>query len=151
MKLNAFFLALLLPLAVQASDHYTPYTNARFRFSVEIPTTLFVPQLESDNGDGRVFLSKNGQAEIRVYGGWLMEPEIPCSASEVFDKETVRVTYTHSKGKLSVVSGYIGTKIFYVKTIRTTDRCLNLVITYPSQDRGTFDGIIKHVTRSFDG
>lgn len=144
-------LASLLTITAHAADSYTPYENGRFGFRVDVPTNLFSPQGESDNGDGQIFSYKDGIAEMRAYGGWLMEPDIPCSASSIFDQETANTTYSHSKGRVSVASGHTGNNIFYVKTIRTSDRCLNLVITYPSQDRATFDAIVKRVSRSFDG
>lgn len=148
---SAFFLTLLVPVVSHAGDNYSTYWNARFRFSVDVPTNHFVPQGESGNGDGQVFSSKDGNSEIRAYGGWLMEPEIPCSAGRVFYGEETRITYRHSKGRTSIVSGYMGSRIFYVKTIRTSDRCLNLVIMYPSNDRSQLDSVVKRVSRSFDG
>jgi hypothetical protein len=38
-----------------ADDAYSTYENARFGFSVDVPTGQFIPQGESGNGDGQVF------------------------------------------------------------------------------------------------
>ncbi|UHQ19588.1 hypothetical protein LVB87_15585 [Lysobacter sp. KIS68-7] len=147
--LKALPLVFLLPLATQAADHYTFYGNSRFGFTLEVPTDVFAPQGESDNGDGQAFSSKDDKAEIRAYGSSLMEPEFPCTASSVFDQGTT--TYMSVDGGTSVASGYNGGSVFYVKTIRAKDRCLNLVITYPSRDRARFDAIVKRVSSSFKG
>ena len=85
-------LASLLTITAHAADSYTPYENGRFGFRVDVPTNLFSPQGESDNGDGQIFSYKDGIAEMRAYGGWLMEPDIPCSASSIFDQETANTT-----------------------------------------------------------
>lgn len=144
------FLALLLPLVAAATEHYEVYGNSRFGFTVDIPSN-FVPQGESDNGDGQVFVHKSTNARIIASGGWLMEPEIECSASARRDHEDGEITYRHAKGGTSVISGKQGSSIFYAKTVRTNDRCLNLLITYPHEDREMFDSVVKRVSRSFDG
>ena len=45
------------------------YTNARFAYAVRYPPALF-PQGEADNGDGQIFLSRDGHAELLVYGSY---------------------------------------------------------------------------------
>lgn len=126
------------------------YSNARFEFTVTIPDN-FIPQGESDNGDGQIFKSTDGTAEIRAWGGHLMEPEIKCSAIEQFKDELPTPTYKHSRGGTSIVSGHIGDDILYAKVIRTDDRCLGLTFTYPANEKDSYDAAVQSASQSFRG
>jgi hypothetical protein len=49
------------------ANKYKHYVNARFGFECDYPG-MFVPQGESDNGDGQKFKSKDGKATVSAYG-----------------------------------------------------------------------------------
>lgn len=55
-------------LLVLAQSGFQPYINVRFGYRLDYPAD-FVPQGESDSGDGQVFIGKEG-AELRVWGGY---------------------------------------------------------------------------------
>ena len=152
MKLKLILLPLFVPFVAHAAYPVITYQNARFGFFVDIPAPGFQPQGESDNGDGQAFLSIDGKSEIVASGGWLMEPDAPCSAGSYLES-AAQVTYTHSKGEVSVVSGIIGDDVFYRKTIRVGSsepgRCLNLSITYPASQKNEMDEIVKNVSKGF--
>ncbi len=133
-----------------ASTASLQYVNERFGFTVDIPSN-FVPQGESDNGDGQVFAASGHRAEIRAWGSNLIKPDIRCSASSMFAEELPQPTYEHSRDGTSVVSGNIGSDIFYAKVIRTADRCLGLTITYPVSDKAAYDPTVSSVAASFKG
>lgn len=126
------------------------YGNVRFGFHVNVPRE-FSPQGESDNGDGQVFLSAGGNAEVRVYGSWLMEPEITCSADAVHATDAAHISYRRQIGDTSFVSGTVGDRIFYTKVIRASDRCLTLSMQYPSKEKQAYDAIVQSIARSFEG
>ena len=127
------------------------YANTRFAFKVRIPRALFSAQGESDNGDGQRFVSADGKAEVRAYGGWLIEPEIPCAASAAISDKVMQLTYQRTMGDISIASGTISDQIFYTKVIRTKDRCLTLTLRYPSADKQVYDAAVKGIADSFHG
>ena len=127
------------------------YANTRFAFEVRIPRALFNAQGESDNGDGQRFVSADGKAEVRAYGGWLMEPEIPCAATAAISDKAMQLTYQRTMGDISIASGTISDQIFYTKVIRTKDRCLTLTLRYPSADKQVYDAAVKGIADSFHG
>ena len=54
----------------QAQDSYRTYRNARFGTKVTYPANLVAPRPESANGDGRKFVSDDGQIELTVYASY---------------------------------------------------------------------------------
>ena len=67
-------------LLVLAQSSFQPYINARFGYRLDYPAD-FVPQGESDSGDGQVFIGEEG-AELRVWGGFFKQrPPAPCKRS----------------------------------------------------------------------
>lgn len=127
------------------------YANTRFTFEVQIPRALFSAQGESDNGDGQRFVSADGKAEVRAYGGWLMEPDIPCAAKAALSDPALQLTYQRTIGDISIASGTLKDQIVYTKVIRTKDRCLTLTLRYPAADKQTYDAAVKSIADSFHG
>ena len=64
-------LAASQPLIATSQNNYKTYTNARFKYSIDYPADLLVPQGEAENGDGQAFREKGSSSvEMRVYGGF---------------------------------------------------------------------------------
>src|SRR5258708_31360638 len=62
---------LALAFPVRAAQHtYRTYHNARFDFSISYPTDVLIPQGEPENHDGQKFRSRDGRAEMLVYGSY---------------------------------------------------------------------------------
>jgi hypothetical protein len=109
----------------QSKLTYQTYHNARFAYSITYPVDVFVPQGESDNGDGQRFLSKDGRAEPLVYAGYatsdsqdtLQKRFREATAGRTAEQPQRVVTYKLIKDDWFVVSGRDGGRIFYQKTI----------------------------------
>lgn len=128
---------------------YKTYTNARYGYSISYPSNLLIPQGEADNGDGQAFLSKDGAAEMRVYGsqdlgGGLAESYRAAQAGK-------EVSYKTMKGNWFVVSGRDGGKIFYQKTMLKGGALKTFSIEYDESRKSTYDAITARIARSFVG
>lgn len=128
---------------------YRTYTNARYNYSISYPSNLLVPQGEADNGDGQAFLSKDGSAEMRVYGsqdlgGGLRQSFLEAQAGK-------EVSYKTMKGNWFVVSGRSGGKIFYQKTMLKGGALKTFTIEYDESQRSTYDAATARIARSFVG
>lgn len=55
------------PTAPPLDVHTKTYVNSVYRYHIDYPDELLIPQGESDSGDGQVFLSKDKLCELRVY------------------------------------------------------------------------------------
>ncbi|MGB4336313.1 MAG: hypothetical protein WBJ41_15850 [Chromatiaceae bacterium] len=153
-----FLLALFLlaPLA-PAAENFQTYHNPRFDYAIEYPANLLIPQGEADNGDGQVFVSPDQQARFKIYGTHNVLEE---SIKDLFHKEsqdvatgkiTKKVTYKRQKNNWFVISGYIGNKIFYQKTLLSNDQFKTFYMEYPETQRHLYDHILGRMASSFKG
>lgn len=146
---------LALVLAAQAAGAAEPalstYGNGHYDYTVDYPAALLAPQGESDSGDGQVFQSADGDATMRVYAQFLMR-DIPhqCDAvAQARERAGARVSYQLRKPGLTVASGELAPgRIFYAKGLKTSDRCLMLLIEYPAARRTQFDPLVGRIAAS---
>ncbi|UOQ52392.1 hypothetical protein [Hymenobacter cellulosivorans] len=131
---------------------YKTYHNARFGFSIDYPVTL-QPQPEADNGDGRRFVSADGQTSLAAYAGY-----------DVLDgglaqyRQLARRHWQEKKATLAldqklttgfVLSGRLGRDIFYEKTVLRAGTLTTFVWQYPAARKEAMDAVILHTIRSF--
>jgi hypothetical protein len=139
-------------------DKYSTYTNGRFSYSISYPAGLLVPQGEADNGDGQKFLSRDGRAEMIVYGS---NNALDQSLRDLYEEQLhgddgvgrteKTVTYKVLRSDWFVVSGYEGGRIFYQKTIYRGGAFKTFRIEYDKPLAGVFDNVTKRVAASFKG
>ena len=151
------FTLLFLIQPIFAAEPYQTYFNSRFNYSIEYPANLLIPRGEAANGDGQIFASADGQAQMTIYGAHnvfdqtLQELFRNESQNAVDAKITKQVTYKRMKNNWFVVSGYIGPKIFYQKTFLSNDMLKSFYIEYPMSQRKLFDPLVEQMGRSFKG
>jgi hypothetical protein len=135
---------------------YKTYSNARYRYSVSYPEGLLIPQGESDNGDGQKFLSKDGRAEMRVFGFHNLDGSLEDAyqAAQFYKKdESTRhvVTYKVLRKSWFVVSGLLDGRIFYLKTILRGPVFKSFVLEYDESQKAAFDPVVARIAQSFKG
>jgi len=144
----------LLPL-ISNQVRYRTYTNARFNYSISYPANLLIPQGEAENDDGQAFRSRDGKAEMRVFGRYNVQNETLRSAFDSAikgeDSSGRVVTYKVLKGNFYVVSGRQSGKVFYEKTYLKGDTFKTLMIEYDESLSATYDAITARLARSFTG
>ncbi len=147
----------LAPLSrpAQAQTGYVTYHNARFSYSISYPVRVLIPQGEAANGDGQKFLSKDGRAEMLVYGS---NNALDQTLRNVYQEEISsaahpqrKVTYQVIKPDWFVVSGTENSRVFYQKTFLRDGVFKTFRIEYDETQKGTFDAITTTVARSFRG
>lgn len=136
---------------------FKKYQNVRFGYEISYPSGLLLPQGEAENGDGQRFASKESDVEMLVWGSYntLEESLISNYQRDIREKSKdnsdKRVTYKQLKEKYYVVSGYIGEKIFYQKTIHVekVDAFLTFYISYPIKKKKKYDPLVSKISKSF--
>jgi hypothetical protein len=128
---------------------YKTYTNARYAYSISYPANLLIPQGEADNGDGQAFRSRDGAAEMRVYGSQNLGGGLEEAYREA--QSGKNITYKTIKRNWFVVSGHDGGKIFYQKTMFKGDVFKTFTIEYDESRKGTYDAVTSKVAQSFNG
>ena len=151
-----FTLILWIPCSSWA-DVYDTYYNHRYGYSIDYPKDILFPQGESDNGDGQVFLSKNTDARLLVYGSY---NALEQSLEEIYREQSRGgtpeepqkvVTYRVLKDNWFVVSGYNVGKIFYQKTILRNNELKTFVFEYDEKRKSFYEPMIKRLAKSFKG
>lgn len=145
--------SLLLPLSGVRPDSYQTYHNGRFDYSISYPADLLAPQGEADNGDGQRFLSKDGRAELIVYGAHNVTRQSLRALYEeqARDGENRKVTYKLLRKDWFVVSGSTGDRVFYQKTLARGGVRKTFRIEYDKSQAHIFDEVTKRVAGSFRG
>lgn len=137
---------------------YSTYANARYGFSIAYPQQLLKPQDESDNSDGRIFVSSDNNAELRSYGCHAIKAD--GSTQSVFEeyndaleeyspKNNAVVTYKKLGANWFVISGVRNNKVFYRKTLGKRGDFMTFIIEYPVSMKSTYDAVTENVATFF--
>ena len=140
--------------SVQDTQRWNTYANARFDYSISYPSSL-IPQGESANSDGQVFLSRDSTAELRVWGSNNVLNE---TLSNTYDQAISEmrsdggtVSYKLLRSNFFVVSGARSGKIVYRKTILRRDVFKSFTFEYPRASKDKYDSITTRIAGSFRG
>lgn len=135
------------PVCYDIPDEYTynHYFNDRFWFELDYPS-FFVMGAVPENDDGRDFTY--GNCEIASYGSYNV---LDYTMEEILDEsKNGNVTYSVVKDSWGVVSGIADDgRIYYIKQFIVGDVIYTLVFRYPQDQKSAFDGILKHVMKSY--
>ncbi len=138
--------------SVFAQNNYKTYTNARFKYSIDYPADLLIPQGESENGDGQVFHEKSrSSVEMRVYGGYNVSNETLRSRYAELIRKWNNVTYKVIRRDWFVVSAMVNGKIHYQKTILRGDTFKTFEIEYDAVRGSTYNDVTDRIAKSFKG
>lgn len=152
-----FFLFGQIPSGAGGQSQYQTYHNARFDYSLSYPVDVFIPQGEADNGDGQRFLSKDGRAEMLVYGSnnalkqTLQQAFAEASASRAKDHPGRVVSYKVMRQDWFAISGTENGRIFYQKTFLKNGVFKTLGIEYDESQKAIYDSITTVISKSFKG
>jgi hypothetical protein len=157
MNRRCFFIAVTVFVLVgivsaAQTPTYRTYNNARFAYSISYPANLLKPQGEGENGDGQMFRSADGHAEMRVWGGYNANNE---SLRAVYDQAVSEggagVSYKAMKPDWFVISALVNGKIRYRKTMLRKDVLKTFEIEYDESQKATYDSVTARIAKSFVG
>lgn len=141
--------------SVDPSGKYAEYVNARFLYAIRFPAKMLIPQGEATNGDGQTFLSQDKTSRLIVYGAnnafdrtlkSEFEEELNSDAQH---QQSRQITMKIFRGAWFVISGQDNGVIFYKKRFLVRDHFIGFEITYPIEQRGTWDKIVAELSESF--
>jgi hypothetical protein len=146
-------LAASQPVIATPQNNYKTYTNTRFKYSIDYPDDLLIPQGEAENGDGQVFKEKGGSSvEMRVYGGYnVLNETLRSRYLELVRKWNRGLTYKVLRRDWFVVSAMVDGKIHYQKTILRGDVFKSFEIEYDAVRGSTYNDVTDHISKSFKG
>jgi len=140
-----------LALAGLAPPAYQTYHNTRFGYRIDYPAD-FRPQPEAGNGDGRRFVSPDGQAVLSAYAsynaleGGLAEHRNIARAGWQAQHATLTLDQHTRTGY--VLSGQVKGRIFYEKTVLKSNTLTTFLWEYPATRRAALDAVIQHTIQT---
>jgi hypothetical protein len=153
-----FIISLVLTFNSNAQDtkiQYKTYCNSLYPFCADYPSTILIPQGESDSRDGQIFISKNEQNELRVYRTFIDNGDESYIDLKVqYGKEIKRnlksITYKKLSKDFFVVSGYNAKgQIYYQKTYLFEKDLYTCILTYNVSEKELYNKIAEHIFKSF--
>ena len=153
MKIAFLAAASLLAFPVFAGDDYRTYRNARFGTTLVYPANLLAPRPESPNGDGRRFFSRDGKIELSVFAFRNLQKRSARGemnrAGRDWKRDGARITYQKSGTNWFALSGYVGSDIFYEKTLFKSGVFHTLIWQYPPALKKRLDAPVTRSVRTF--
>jgi hypothetical protein len=152
MRLIIFAAAVVMATAAYAGQKFDTYANSRYGYSISYPPDLLIPQRESDDGDGRIFTSKDGKAEFRIYAAASFAGIDDTSETVVKSAEQKcpghRASYRVVKPHLAAMSCVAGTELIYQKTILENGMDTTFMGAYPAAQRAIWDPAVAAMAQS---
>lgn len=140
----------------QNNIKYKTYCNSLYPFCADYPSTILIPQGESDSRDGQIFMSKNEQNELRVYREFIdfgnddNELTLKYQFNKQIKARKNKITYKKLNQDFFVISGYNAKgQIFYKKTYLFEKDLYTCILTYNVSEKELYNKIAEHVFKSF--
>ncbi len=139
-------------LFVDQGGGYGLYQNARYGTVISYPSGYFAAAAPPGSGDGRSFVSADGQSKFYVFAQYnalgLTKKEM--IADDKSGGGYTDVTYEKSGDGWYVLSGHVGQSIFYRKVLLAPDDLVQVFeISYPTALKAEFDAVVTHMAASF--
>ena len=141
--------------AIAQQGGWNLYENARFGYRALYPDFL-IPEEESENGDGRKFVSSDGAVKLVVFAAHNAQnmsiDEYRGTLLKEF-KGHDHIGYGPRGNSWFVLSGLRGDSIYYEKVLFACGgRIINaFALTYPQDRKQAFDAIVTSIEKRFRG
>lgn len=153
MKFRSFVALVILILAALPclAANWSEYANGRFGYLIGIPSG-FSSVVEAFNGDGGVSTSKDGNAELRVWGAYLLSGSLSEEVKQAIDYDVAdgwEVTYRRQEDAWAAWSGKKGPRVFYERAIAACDNAAAYFrLEYDAEQIEAFGPMISRLGRS---
>ncbi|UVC11052.1 hypothetical protein IHQ71_10990 [Rhizobium sp. TH2] len=138
------------PLQAIAGD-WSRYDNVRFAYAIDIPPD-FSEVAEAENSDGGVSASADGKAELRVWGGYLVDSDFKSEIAGRVQSDTSEgwaISYDRRTGTNASWSGSKSGRVFYARSMKgCDDAAIYFRLEYDRADLDAYHGIVGRLVKS---
>jgi len=144
---------------VSKSDGQARYTNVKYAYAVSYPPSVFEAEPESDSGDGKRLVSKDGKATILVYaeaaintegdGGIMSFRQLHANTLKELAADHKKISYKQEGKGWFVFSGTKGNKVFYQKCLYDSGIAKAFLAEYDQGQKQKYDAIVANSASSF--
>ncbi|MEO3998893.1 hypothetical protein [Mesorhizobium sp. CAU 1732] len=152
MKQVLLAVGLLLACAVSTSAaDWGSYGNARFGYWIDIPPG-FSKVEESENGDGGISVSPDGDTELRIWGSHITEGEFLSEVGLRIDQDKAEgweITYERKTRRWASWSGRRSERVMYERAIPLCrDQAAYFQIEYDRSDIERNGPVVERLVKS---
>ncbi len=148
----ATLLSLMACAALAAG--WSHYANDRYGYAIDIPPG-FSEVAESDNSDGGVSTSADGQTKLRVWGAYIMQDSFADEIAWRIAQDKAdgwQISYDRRLAKAASWSGSKGNRIFYQRSVAGCDGAAYYFnLEYDRSALKANDAIVKRLVKSLQG
>ena len=145
----------LLLAALAAPPAYRTYHNERYGYRIDYPADLR-PQPEAGNGDGRRFVSADGQTVLAAYAAYnvyeasdgnpvAQEMQL---AQGSWRKQGATLSLARQLPTGYVLSGQVKGHIFYEKAVLRAGTFTTFTWEYPAARKAAMDAVVQHTIQT---
>lgn len=128
---------------------YFKYINGRYAFSIEFPQTLYIAFAPA-NSDGATFTLPDGQAQLRISGGW---NSVGATTTQEYVSDMQRVEgeigYSAKGDDWYVITWKSNRMIYYQKTFISNRYRNSFVFVYPASENYLYEEVITNLENTF--
>ncbi len=125
------------------------YCNGRYSYCIDYPKDILIPQPESENGDGRKFISETNDSELIVWGEMnVLDESIEEKFNEAVDEGGI--DKKELKENSFIISGKRDDKLYFQMTKTIEDGFATFVVKYPEKRKHLCSKAIDRMIASFD-
>lgn len=128
------------------------YGNVRFGYFVDYPSQLLVAGPEADNSDGLTFASRQGDADVRVWGQYNVLDSSPKATLKSSISDTCANREAAYEVKKPSMFAFSCTspkgRVIYEKTIIRGDTLVVLYLDYPTEEKEKWAPVVKQMASS---
>jgi hypothetical protein len=133
------------------ADDWGRYANVRFAYAIDIPPG-FSGVAEAENSDGGVSASADGSADLRVWGGYLVDRDFKSDIAARVQSDTSEgwvISYDRRTGSNASWSGAKGSRVFYARSIKgCDDAAIHFRLEYDRADLDAYHDIVGRLVKS---
>ena len=140
-------------LSASAND-WERYDNPRFAYAIDIPPG-FSAVAEAENSDGGVSTSGDGNAELRMWGAYLVDRDFKSDVSDRVQSDSSQgwdISYDRRTAKSASWSGSKDGRIFYARAMTgCDDAVIYFRLEYDRSQLKAYDAIVGRMAKSLHG
>lgn len=150
----ASVVALTFSAGGSAAHEWSAYVNSRYGVRISYPSSVFAFERASARGDGEIYRSRDGRAQLLIGVVPNIEGFSPRSYQRFLARNSypgAEIDYAPVGSNWTVLSGERGPTMFYEKVFFRCQGAMigSFAMLYPVAERATYDPIIERMEDSF--
>ncbi|NLA24741.1 MAG: hypothetical protein GX879_07220 [Bacteroidales bacterium] len=130
------------------------YINERYNFALNYPNFL-IPEDESDNGDGRMFVSEDEKFLMLAYGSLNLSDNLQqdyeiATENDCYFEEDYNITFKTYGETWFVINGVHEKTMFYIYSVLSDDVVVSVYFEYPLNEKDKYREYVGQIIETLN-